>query len=71
MIDDSQTFGHIVRDARKRAGLRQEDVALTSGVGLRFLHDLEHGKPTVELDRALRVARAVGLEVRLDVRSRP
>jgi hypothetical protein len=37
-------------------------------VGVRFIGDLERGKATIELDRALRVAAAVGLEVRLDER---
>lgn len=71
VIDDSHGFGRTIREARVRRGLRQEDVALASGVGLRFVHDLEHGKSTIQLERALRVAQAVGLEVRLDVRTRP
>jgi y4mF family transcriptional regulator len=62
-VDNSEQFGAAVRDARKARGLRQEDVALASGVGLRFLGELEHGKPTARLDLALRVARAVGLTV--------
>lgn len=67
-ITDTKTFGHQVREARRALGLRQEDVALASGVGVRFVGDLERGKRTVQLDRALRVAAAVGLEVRLDDR---
>jgi len=38
-------------------------VLLSAGVGLRFVHDLERGKETVELGRALRVAAAVGLRL--------
>lgn len=71
IITDSAGLGAALRDARKRHGLRQEDVALASGVGLRFLHDLERGKPTVELERVLRVIHAVGLELSLDERPRP
>lgn len=56
-----------VREERKRLGLRQEEVALGAGVGLRFLSELENGKPTIELDRALRVARSLGLAVQVDV----
>ncbi len=66
---DTQAVGRHIREARKARGLRQEDVALASGVGLRFIHDLEHGKPSVELDRVLRVAEAVGLEMRFDERA--
>lgn len=68
-ISDATTFGARVRTAREQLGLRQEDVALASGVGVRFVGDLERGKATVELDRALRVAAAVGLDVRLDDRA--
>lgn len=65
-LEDSRTFGAAVRRARKARGLRQEDVALATGVGVRFIHDLEHGKPTASLDLALRVARAVGLVLRVE-----
>lgn len=68
-IPDTSAFGARVRAAREQLGLRQEDVALASGVGVRFVGDLERGKSTVELNRALRVAAAVGLEVRLDDRA--
>lgn len=71
VVTDSPALGRAIREARKRLGLRQEDVALASGVGMRFVHDIEHGKPTLELERLLRVIRAVGLELRLDDRPRP
>jgi y4mF family transcriptional regulator len=62
-LDNSEAFGAAVRRARTTRGLRQEDVAMASGVGLRFIIELEQGKPTAQLDRALRVARAVGLRL--------
>jgi y4mF family transcriptional regulator len=68
VINDTRAFGERIRAARTALNLRQEDVALASGVGVRFIGDLERGKTTVELERALRVAAAVGLEVRLDDR---
>lgn len=61
-------LGMAVRQQRRARGLSQETVALSAGVGLRFVHDLERGKETVELGRALRVAAAVGL--RLEVTPR-
>ncbi len=66
-ITNTAEFGARVREERKRLRLRQEDVALGAGVGARFLGELERGKPTVELERALRVARSLGLEVHVDV----
>lgn len=65
-IDTSTAFGQAIRAARAARGLRQEDVAMAAGVGLRFLIELERGKPTAQLDRALRVARAVGLRITAD-----
>lgn len=66
-LRNSTDFGAAVRQQRRARGLSQESVALSAGVGLRFVHDLEHGKETVELERALRVAAAVGL--RLEAKS--
>jgi DNA-binding XRE family transcriptional regulator len=42
-------------------GLRQDDLALTSGVGRTFLIDLEAGKPTCQLGKSLVVAITLGL----------
>lgn len=62
-LRNSIEFGTAIREQRRAQGLSQESVALSAGVGLRFVHDLERGKETVELGRALRVAAAVGLRL--------
>ncbi len=62
----SAEFGAAIRRERRARRLSQEDVAMSAGVGLRFVHDLERGKPTVELERALRVAAAVGLTLKVE-----
>lgn len=41
----------IVKTLRKTYGLTQEDLSLKSGVGLRFVRDLEQGKKTLRLDK--------------------
>ena len=46
--------------ARKALGLTQAELALAAGVGLRFVVELEAGKPTVRLERVLRVIDALG-----------
>jgi y4mF family transcriptional regulator len=56
-------IGKIVRDARKAAGLRQDQLAASAGVGLRFLVELERGKTTVQLDKILLVFQALGLQM--------
>jgi HTH-type transcriptional regulator / antitoxin HipB len=59
-IYTAQTLGSTLRAARKKMGLTQPDLALAAGVGVRFIVDLEGGKPTVRLEQVLRVIDALG-----------
>jgi y4mF family transcriptional regulator len=52
--------GDIVRTTRKAAGLRQDELAGAAGVGLRFIVDLEAGKPTAQIGKTLQVLSALG-----------
>jgi HTH-type transcriptional regulator/antitoxin HipB len=56
----AQSLGASLRAARKRLGLTQPELALAAGVGVRFIVDLEGGKPTVRLEQVLRVIDAQG-----------
>lgn len=51
-----------VRESRKAAGLTQEEFAIRSGLGLRFVHDLEQGKETVRLDKVNQALAMFGME---------
>jgi len=66
LIRDPADFGAVLRAARKRRGLRLEDVALGAGVGIRFVSELERGKPTARLGASLRVVAALGLTIDVD-----
>lgn len=44
-------IGTFVKEERKKAGLTQEEFAVRSGLGLRFVRELEQGKETVRLDK--------------------
>ena len=44
-------IGNYIKTERKKAGLIQEEFALRSGLGLRFVRELEQGKETVRLDK--------------------
>lgn len=44
-------IGKFVKEERKKAGMTQEDFAIKSGLGLRFVRELEQGKKTVRLDK--------------------
>ena len=56
-------IGEIVRATRKDAGLRQHELAGAAGVGLRFIVDLEAGKPTAQIGKVLQVLAALGCSV--------
>lgn len=56
-------FGELIRERRKALKMNQDDVALASGVGRRFVIELESGKPSCQIGKALLVAEAVGLRV--------
>ena len=44
-------IGKYVKEQRKLLGLTQEEFAMRSGLGLRFVRELEQGKETVRLDK--------------------
>jgi len=58
-------IGKLVRDTRKRLGVTQRALALTSGTGLRFVIDLEKGKPTCQIGKALTILHTLGIRITL------
>ena len=44
-------IAEFIKTNRKAAGLTQEEFAIRSGLGLRFVRELEQGKPTVRMDK--------------------
>jgi transcriptional regulator with XRE-family HTH domain len=56
-------FGSLIRSRRKALKMRQDQLALATGVGRRFLIELEAGKPSCQLGRSLLVAEALGLKL--------
>lgn len=59
--EEAKNFGLLIREQRKAQGLRQEDLALATGVGRRYLIELEAGKPTARLGPALLIAQQLGI----------
>jgi len=57
----AQIFGAQIRSRRKALKMRQDQLALATGVGRRFLIELEAGKSSCQLGRSLLVAEALGL----------
>lgn len=58
-----QDLGTIVQKARKEQQLSQIDVAGLVGCGNRFIVDLEKGKETIQMQKAIAVLELLGLEL--------
>jgi y4mF family transcriptional regulator len=61
----TREIGELVRESRKRLGVTQKDLALTSGTGLRFIIDLEKGKETCQIGKVLTVLQTLGIQIAL------
>ena len=56
------TIGKYIKTERKKARLTQEEFAMRSGLGLRFVRELEQGKQTVRLDKINQALAMFGME---------
>lgn len=55
-------IGDYIKEERKKAGLTQSEFAMRSGLGLRFIRELEQGKETVRLDKVNQALAMFGKE---------
>ena len=69
LVESPADWGAEIRKKRKALGIKQAELAGLSGVGLRFVSELERGKPTCELGKAIRVALRLGLVISLKSRN--
>lgn len=63
MISNATEFGQMVARARKALGITQRELALAINAGERFIVDLEAGKPTALLGKALAATRAASVRL--------
>ena len=66
-IEDTKGLGVAISQTRKRLKVTQKDLALAAGTGLRFISDLENGKPTCHIGHVIKVIRALGMRFQLEV----
>lgn len=64
----AKEIGQLVRSVRKKLGVTQRNLALTSGTGLRFIIELEQGKPTCQLEKVLTVLKTLGLKITIEAK---
>ncbi len=62
-IADLNTIGPLLRAKRKQMGLTQSDAAGLCNVGIRFISELENGKPTMHFDKVLKVLKRFGFTI--------
>jgi y4mF family transcriptional regulator len=55
-------ISQFIKQKRKEAGLMQEEFAIRSGLGLRFVRELEQGKETVRMDKVNQALSMFGME---------
>ena len=67
-ITDSNSFGNSIRERRKSLGYTQAQISNVTGLSVSFLSDLERGKKTAELEKALYVANILGMDITLEPR---
>ena len=67
-ITDTASFGALIKARRKKLGYTQKYICEVSGVSASFISDLENGKATIELGKALFLANLLGIDVELNER---
>jgi HTH-type transcriptional regulator / antitoxin HipB len=60
---DTITLGKIIRARRKEKKITLTELSAHCNVGVRFLSELENGKPTIELGKALKVMSRLNIEL--------
>ena len=63
IITSVKNIGLLIKEKRKKINMTQKEAASIAGVGVRFLSELENGKPTLEIDKVLNVARIFGIDI--------
>lgn len=68
MMDDNKIqsiaeLGKIVRRRRKQMGISQADLSGMTGLGNRFIVDLEKGKPTIQFEKVLLILSLLGIDL--------
>lgn len=67
-IHNSEALGTLIRAERKKQKLTQQKLSALSGVGVRFIRELEHGKESCHIGLALQVMQTLGLSLTVSTR---
>ena len=67
-ITDAKSYGEAIRNRRKELGYTQAYLAEFTGFSVSFISDLERGKATAEIGKAIYLANLVGMDLWMDKR---
>ncbi|MBR6222121.1 MAG: helix-turn-helix transcriptional regulator [Lachnospiraceae bacterium] len=68
IVSDTASFGKMIKERRKKLGYTQKYISDFTGLSVTFISDLENGKKTVELGKALLLTKMLGLDMILNER---
>ena len=64
-IKTTEQLGTMIRARRKQLRVTQKELAMTCGTGLRFIVDLEKGKPTCQIGKTIQVLQSLGIAIEM------
>jgi len=67
-ITTAAEFGEAIKKQRKKMNYTQKYISEVTGFSASFLSDLENGKETAELGKAIYIANLLGLDISADSR---
>ena len=70
IITDSKSFGAMLKSRRKQLGYTQAYISEITGLSVSFLSELENGKKTAQLEKAIEVAMLLGLDLTMEARGK-
>ena len=68
-INNTSEFGKVLKKRRKELKYTQRDISEFTGFSISYLSDLENGKQTTELGKAIYIANLLGIDIILQERS--
>jgi len=69
-ITDAQSFGFMIKSRRKQLGYTQTFISEITGLSVSFLSELENGKKTIQLEKAIQVAMLLGMDLTMEARGK-
>ena len=67
-INNTKAFGEMIRKQRKKLGYTQKYICEVSGISASYISDLENGKVTIELGKAIYLANLMGIDIEMNER---